>query len=74
MIQVSKLIEYHDININSLTEEKLTALLELFTREELIMLFQLKKADLLSQNTKYHNLLVSYKEQQKHVLRMKEIL
>lgn len=74
IIQVSKLIEYHDISINGLTEEDLNALLELFTREELMMLFQLKKADLLSQNTKYHNLLISYEEQQKHVLRMKELL
>ena len=41
IIQVSKLIEYHDISINSLTEEDLNALLEPFTREELIMLFQL---------------------------------
>ena len=65
-------IEYHDINLNNLNEKELNTLLELFTKEELIMLFKLKKADLLSQNTKYHYLIENYDEQQKHVLRMKE--
>ncbi len=72
IIEVTKLIEYHDINLNNLNEKELNTLLELFTKEELIMLFKLKKADLLSQNTKYHYLIENYDEQQKHVLKMKE--
>ena len=74
IIQISKLIKYHDININALTEEQFESLLELFTKEELTMLFKLKKADLLSQNTKYHYLIEDYEEQQKRVLRMKELI
>lgn len=72
IIQISKLIKYHDVNINILSEDEFDNLLELFSIEELVMLYKLKKADLLSQNTKYHHLLGSYEEQETMVLKLKE--
>lgn len=72
--QVSKLIEFHDINISSLSEENLNKLVKIFSKEELIMLFQLKKADLFSQNIKYRYLQETYQEQARMVLKMKEII
>ena len=69
---ISKLIEYHDINIDKLSQKELDNLLKIFKREELIMLFQLKKADLLAQNMKYHYLLNNYNEQQNRILTLKE--
>ena len=70
--QISKLIKYHDINIDSLKEEELNEMIKLFTKEELAMLFKLKRADLLSQNSEFHYLLDTYYEQSKKVLKMKE--
>lgn len=70
--QISKLIEYHDINTRNMSQEDLEILLNKFTKEELIMLFKLKRADLLSQNTKYHHLLETYESEQKRTLKLKE--
>lgn len=70
--QISKIIQYHDINLKNLSEKEINDLLKTFSIEELKMLFKLKKADLLSQNTKYHYLLENYNEQQIRILKLKE--
>ena len=47
---ISKLIYYHDKKITPEEEE-------LFTKEELILLYEIKKADLLAQSKEYHYLI-----------------
>ena len=66
---VSKLIFYHDINFGKLSNEEEIKLIDLFTVEELRMLFSLKRSDLLAQNSKYHNLLISYDKQEENMLK-----
>ena len=65
---ISNLILYHDINIDKLPEEELIRLVNIFDKEGIIMLFQLKKSDLLAQNQQFHYLLDSYENQKKKVL------
>lgn len=61
---ISKLIYYHDYNLNKLEEIE-----KYFTNEELIMLFKIKKADLLAQSSKYHYLLDDINEKEKQILK-----
>lgn len=70
--QISKLIKYHDINFEHLTEEELYEIINVFSREELILLFKLKRADLLSQSSEFHYLLEKYYDQSKRVLELKD--
>ena len=67
---ISKLILYHDLNIEKLKEEDLLKLLNTFNKDEIIKLFQLKKSDLLAQNKKFHYLLDNYKKQQEKLLKL----
>lgn len=67
---VSKLIYYHDINIGSLDNSELNALLNKFNKDEIIMLYDLKKADLLAQNRKFHYILDDYEKQKVKILSM----
>jgi len=66
---VSKLIFYHDISIDKLTDDGVRQLLEVFTKEELKMLFNLKRADLLAQNSEYHYLLNNYDKQENALIK-----
>ena len=72
ILQISKLIKYHDINFEKINEDELNKILSDFTRDELVMLFKLKKADLLSQNSEYHYLLDNYFIQSKRILELKD--
>lgn len=65
---VSNLIFYHDLNIDKTDEEELNKLLNLFDRDGIIMLFQLKQSDLLAQNKRYHYLLDDYCKQREMLL------
>lgn len=65
---VSNLILYHDIRIPKLSENEIDELLNIFEPNEIEMLFELKRADLLSQNSKYHYLLDDYIVQRDNLL------
>jgi tRNA nucleotidyltransferase (CCA-adding enzyme) len=65
---VSKLIFYHDINISKLDDDGYEMLLETFNADGIKKLYQLKKADLLAQNKKYHYILDDYDKQKEKVL------
>ena len=65
---ISNLILYHDININKLGDQELDKLIELFNKEGILMLFELKKSDLLAQNSKFHYILDDYENQKQKVL------
>lgn len=64
---VSNLILYHDINIDKMSKDELNDLINVFGAD-LWMLFELKKADLLAQNPKFHNLLKNIENQREKIL------
>lgn len=66
---VSNLILYHDIRIPKLSENEIDELLNIFEPNEIEMLFELKRANLLSQNSKYHYLLDDYIVQRDNLLK-----
>ena len=66
--RISNLIYYHDINVSKLEYSKLKEILEELNYEGIDQLFELKKADLLAQNKKYHYILNEYPKQKEKVL------
>ena len=70
--EVNKLIYYHDINISKLNREELNKFLDEFSIDEINMLYEIKKSDLLAQSPKYHYLLDEYALQKENLL-MKKI-
>ena len=66
---VSNLIYYHDINIGKFNNEQIQKLYTIFTKDEIKMLYELKKADLLAQNEKYHYILDDYDKQERKLLK-----
>ena len=65
---ISNLILYHDISIDKLSEEKLNQLINILGIDGMIMLFELKKSDLLAQNPKFHYILNNYEKQKQKIL------
>ena len=68
---VSKLIYYHDINFNKISNDDLNAFLETFSIDDIKLLFIIKEADLLAQNPKFHYLLDEYDELEKKLIKKK---
>lgn len=66
--RISNLIYYHDINVSKLEYSKLKEMLERLNYEGIEQLYELKRADLLAQNKKYHYLLNEYPKQKEKVL------
>ena len=66
--RISNLIYYHDINVSKLEYNKLKEMLERLSYEGIDQLFELKRADLLAQNRKYHYVLNEYPKQKENVL------
>ena len=64
---VSNLILYHDKNIGKLNNYDLNGLYKLFGYNGIELLFKLKEADLLAQNSKYHSLLNDYSDQKRKI-------
>ena len=69
--KVSKLIYYHDINLDKISGDELKKMINIFSKEEIEQLYELKKADLLSQNHKYNYILDEYENQKKKLVRLK---
>ena len=65
---ISLLIKYHDYSLDKLEEIE-----KYFTNEELIMLFKIKKADLLAQSSKYHYLLNDIDKKEKELLKKRGV-
>lgn len=65
---ISNLILYHDLNIDKISDDELEELNNVFNKDGIIMLFQLKRSDLLAQNKRYHYLLSDYKQQERMLL------
>lgn len=62
---VSNLILYHDIYFGKMSDEALDKDIGIFNLDELELLFDNKRAELLAQNPKYHEMLKDYDEQEK---------
>lgn len=60
---VAKLIFYHDVRIEKVSEEILLQLVNSLTKEEINLLFELKRSDLLAQNPEHHDQLLEYEKQ-----------
>ena len=71
-IIISKIIRYHDLNLGKIDRQKKEEIVKTFSKEELIMLYKLKKADLLAQSKKFHYLLDEYDKQEKKYIMMYE--
>ena len=69
---ISKMIFYHDLNLGKIDEKMKKEVLTTFSKKELIMLYKLKKADLLAQNDNYHYLLEEYAKQEKKYMKIYE--
>ena len=67
--KVSKLIFYHDLQFEKLSENELEEILAQFDKSEIDMLFALKSSDLLAQNPEFHYLLDSYELEKERVLK-----
>lgn len=67
--KISNLILYHDLNIDKISEEEFNKLISVFDDEGILMLFELKRSDLLAQNRKFHYMLDDYERQKIRVLR-----
>ena len=65
---ISNLVLYHDLNIDKISDAELNELINIFNKDEITMLFQLKKADLLAQNEQFHYLLNDYEKQKEKIL------
>lgn len=68
---IEKLIFYHDINIDRMTEIELNNMLKEIGISNIELLFSLKTADLLAQSPEYHNLLSNIKTQ-KNIIKTKK--
>ena len=66
--RINDLIYYHDTNISKMNDERLSELKERLGTKGIIELFELKRADLLAQNEKYHYILEEKKKQKELIL------
>lgn len=66
------LILYHDKNFEDVYSKENLDILEQFDHEAIIRLFEFKKADLKSQNPKFHYLLEEFEQQKEEVLFFKK--
>ena len=65
---VSNLIYYHDLNIDELNDSSLLTMYNKLGLQGIVMLYQLKTADLQAQNDKYQYLLKDYEKQKEKIL------
>ncbi len=67
-ILISNLIYYHDRRVVNMSEDIIKRFLEVFNKDEIGLLFELKKADLKAQNSKFHYLLDEYDKSLEYLL------
>ena len=66
---ISNLIFYHDANPLKFNDEEFVKFMNSFTKDEIELLYIIKRADLLAQNSKYHYVLNEQQEQKVNVLK-----
>ena len=65
---ISNLILYHDFRVEKSSLEEIDNLINILSKEEMILLYKIKRSDLLSQNPKFHYMLEDYDKQEKKIL------
>ena len=66
---IETLIFYHDVNVDRLTEEELLAMVERIGKENLGLLFAIKRADLMAQSPAFHGMITKLREQEQSLQR-----
>ena len=61
---VTALIFYHDVNIDKMSETEIGEMVERIGRENMGMLFAIKRADLLGQSSVYHYMMTNIQAQE----------
>lgn len=64
----SNLIFYHDLNLGKLSDEELDKVFNIFSKENIDLLFDLKRADLYAHAEKYHSYIENIKKQEERTL------
>jgi len=67
--KISNLIYYHDINVSKLSDVDLNLMIEKLGYDGVIKLYELKRADLLAQNEKFHYILEDYDRQEEELIK-----
>ena len=67
-ILISNLIYYHDRRVVNMDQDVINKFLEVFNKEEIKLLFILKKADVKAQNKEFHYLLDEYDKALEYLL------
>ena len=70
---ITNLIFYHDINIDKMNKEEQNDMIDEIRISNIKLLFALKRADLLAQSPKFHNLLQNIDTQEKKIIYEKDI-
>lgn len=70
---IVNLIFYHDINVDKLNDEEKYAMIQAIGIKNIGYLFDLKRADLLSQSPDYHYLLHDISNQEQSVLNIQKV-
>lgn len=66
--KVSNLIYYHDLNVGQLDDSEIDKLIDIFGKDGMEDLYELKRSDLLAHSTKYHVRLDDYNNQFKYIM------
>ena len=64
----SKLIFYHDLNVDKVSLNELIDLVHALKKEGVSLLYELKRSDLLAQNSEFHYLIDEYYKQEAELL------
>ena len=65
---IRTLIFYHDVNVDQQTEEETRTMIASIGKENLGLLFAIKRADLMAQSPVYHGLITKIREQEQRLL------
>ena len=69
---ILSLIYYHDINLDKISQKELELLIEKIGIENIDLLFNLKRADLLAQSPEFHSLLININNQEEKIIKVKK--
>lgn len=67
---IKNLIYYHDINISKMTDKEIKEMIKKIGDNNIYLLFELKKADLLAQSDKYHYLIEDIELQYENIKKL----
>ena len=65
---IKSLIFYHDVNVDKMSEDETEQMIASLGKENLHLLFKIKRADLFAQSSVYHGTLSKINEQEERIL------